>query len=117
EAAVFNGIYHCDVNVMVHAARRESDTSLFNTKHRANMLAVRALHFHMLFDVRSFDHNGWPLCLEFLCVSKRLQFANDPWRPFVPKVATAFSRNCRLWTESPLSPTVSSAVTSFRSRV
>src|SRR5215475_1420828 len=58
ERAVFDGIYHCHLNVVVHAARREFDTSLFNTQHGANMLTVRALHFHILFDVRSFDHNG-----------------------------------------------------------
>src|SRR5262249_2585193 len=58
ERAVFDGIYHCHLNVVVHAARREFDTSLFNTQHGANVLTVRALHFHILFDVRSFDHNG-----------------------------------------------------------
>src|SRR5215831_16244409 len=78
EPAVFDDIYHCDVNVMVHAARRESDTSLFNTKHGTNMLTVRALHFHTLFDVRSFDHDGRPLRLGFLCMSKTPAICQRP---------------------------------------
>ena len=41
---------------MVHAAGRDLYLFAFNAKHRTDMLAVRALDFHVLFDLRHIDH-------------------------------------------------------------
>jgi hypothetical protein len=41
---------------MVHATGRDLHLAAFYTEDRADMIAVRALYFHVLFDLRSIDH-------------------------------------------------------------
>ena len=64
---------------MVHSAGRYLDLSSFDAKNRTHMFAVRTLHFHVLFDLRSIDHGDYLLPLMLLRTKRRPhgQLGND----------------------------------------
>ena len=55
----FDRVHRCDVDEVVHAARRYLDLFPFDAEHAADVFAVRTLHFHVLFDLQGIDHGDY----------------------------------------------------------
>src|SRR5439155_12914688 len=64
-------IHRSELDVMVHATGRHLHLFTFDAKHRTDMLAIRTLYFHVLFDLRSIDHGDYLLPLARVLRTKR----------------------------------------------
>jgi hypothetical protein len=76
DSVIFDRIHHANVDVMVHAAGRYLHLLAFHAKDRTDVFAVGALHFHVLFDLRSIRH----LEISYMFVVSRFAGLGPPFR-------------------------------------